>query len=215
MCKFASEYSSFLDDGLLVFEDRPSQPVVASFLGGDIGAKHDRTAFVDVALLQDGTYFVRDAAVLHKADYQHQLDVLKELHQKNKWSAGYIDANGIGGPIAEFANKQVSARIRGFTWTAQNKTKAYENVRALAFDRKLVFASHLKNVVKADVQNVSRIVSESGTVRYEAGRYSEGHSDVVSGIVLGVQAGRDNPVNFCGPQTYVRPSPLGGWHSRL
>ena len=51
MCKFASEYSSFLDDGLLVFEDRPSQPVVASFLGGDIGAKHDRTAFVDVALL--------------------------------------------------------------------------------------------------------------------------------------------------------------------
>ena len=85
----------------------------------------------------------------------------------------------------------------------------------MAFDRKLVFASHLKSMVKADVQNVSRIVSESGTVRYEAGRDSEGHSDVVSGIVLGVQAGRDNPVNICAPIPFTRASALGGWSSRL
>lgn len=49
--------------------------------------------------------------------------------------------------LAETATKQVSAKIRGYTWTGTNKTPAYEALRALVFDSKIRFASHLKKLV--------------------------------------------------------------------
>ena len=100
--------------------------------------------------LDDESFFVDDIAVMHKAEYQQQLDVIKQLYQKNKWSSGYIDSVGIGNPIAEFASKQITARLKGFAWTAQNKPKAYEHLRSLIFDHKLVFSSHLKQLIVSD-----------------------------------------------------------------
>ena len=45
----------------------------------------------------------------------------------------------------------MSASIRGYTFTAPSKLAAYENFRALVFDRKLKFAEHLKKLVEEDV----------------------------------------------------------------
>lgn len=44
--------------------------------------------------------------------------MLKELYAKYSWTAGYIDENGIGSALAEFATKQVTAKVKGYTWTA-------------------------------------------------------------------------------------------------
>ena len=125
---------------------------------------------------------------MHKASYEHQLQILKEKHEKLHYRAGYIDQNGIGSALAEFANKQVSAKIKGFTWTATNKTSSYEDLRALVFNRKLKFAKHLEELIKQDFRNVHRVVSESGKVSYQAGRDENGHSDATSALVLAIQA---------------------------
>lgn len=196
MCVFSSEYSSFIDTTLLEFSEEPRAKVVASFMGADIGSTGDRTAIADIAELEDGSYFVRDVTVLHKAEYRDQLETMKALYEKNGWSSGLIDANGIGNPIAEFANKNISARITGFTWTASNKTPSYENTRSLVFDRKLVFSEHLRQLVVSDFQNVSRIVTEAGVVKYVAGRDANGHSDVTSAIVLGLLSAKKAPACF-------------------
>lgn len=111
----------------------------------------------------------------------------------NSYTAGFIDQNGIGSALAEFATKQVSSKLKGFTWTGSNKTPAYEHLRAMCFDHKLKFASHLEDLVVNDFNNVHRVVSEAGRVTYEAGRNADGHSDFTSALVLALQAAAGTP----------------------
>ena len=198
-CKFMKEHSSFIDLQLLEFSEEPKAAKRAKFMGFDVGGNGDKSAIATVAELVDGTFFVEDIAMMHKAEYAHQLDVLKQLNEKHKWNAGYIDSVGIGNPIAEFANKQVSAKIKGFAWSASNKTKVYENARSLIFDRKLVFAEHLKSIIMSDFENISRIVNEAGQVKYAAGRNGNGHSDAASALFLALWAAHDNPASFAMP----------------
>lgn len=75
---------------------------------------------------------------------------VKQLHEREKFSSGYIDQNGIGSALAEFVTKQVSSRLRGFTWTGANKTPSYEAVRAAVFDHKLKFSSKYRNIIEED-----------------------------------------------------------------
>lgn len=119
---------------------------------------------------------------------------MRELYAKYNWNAGFIDENGIGSALAEFATKQVTAKVKGFTWTGANKTPAYEALRAKIFDLKIKFASHLRDLVVQDFSNVHRVVSEAGRVSYEAGRDSNGHSDFTSALVLALQAATSSPI---------------------
>lgn len=214
MCKFAADFSSLIDTNLLEFCE-PSEAVIGRWMGMDVGSTSDRTAVVTLAELADHTLYVEDIVMLYKASYEHQLEVLRQLHAKNAYLAGYIDANGIGSALSEFANKQVSARLRGFTWTGSNKTPAYEALRARCFDHKLKFAPHLKELIVSDFGNVHRIVSEAGRVTYEAGRNSDGHSDATSALVLAIQAAAGSPCTIALPVTHSYSSPFGPRVSRL
>lgn len=221
MCRFAADFSSLIDPNILTFDD-PTEKPVARWCGMDIGSRSDRTAIVTLAQLPDQTYFVEDVAILNKATYSDQLQILKDFHAKNNYVAGYIDQNGIGGPIAEFANTQITAKLKGFTWTGTNKTPAYEELRSKCFDHKLKFATRLKDMVVRDFQNVNRIVSESGKVSYEAGRNGDGHSDFTSALVLALQAALATPNQTGLPapnpiKSVFSPHPFGfgGVRSRL
>lgn len=193
LCRFDQEYSSMVDVGLLDFQEIDVRDDAPTWLGFDVGSTSDRSALVDLVQLPDKTYFVKDIVIMRKASYEHQLQVLKEKHQKARYQAGYIDANGIGSALAEYATKQVSAKIKGYTWTSGNKTPAYESLRALIFDRRLKFARHLKPLVVQDFSNVHRVVTESGKVSYQAGRNENGHSDATSALVLAIQAAVQHP----------------------
>ena len=61
-------------------------------------------------------------------------------------------------------------------------------------------------MARADVLNVSRIVTESGQVRYTAESNAEGHGDIISGIVLALQAWHDFPIQVSLPIPYARPT---------
>lgn len=72
MCEFAAEYSSLVDISLLDFIDAPegldSRP---HWLGFDVASSSDKSALVDLVELSDGTLFVREATMMHKASYEH------------------------------------------------------------------------------------------------------------------------------------------------
>ena len=211
-CKFADSWSQMIDLRLLDWYDELPAGANTAYLGMDVGSTSDRTALVTLKELL-GTFYVDDIVVMHKASYESQMSIVKQLHEREKYTSGYIDQNGIGSALAEFVSKQVSSRLRGFTWTGANKTPSYEALRAAVFDHKLKFNSKFRSIIEEDFQNVHRIVSETGKVQFEAGRSKQGHSDVTSAIVLALQAAKDNPVNLVEPQTYMRFSPLGQWHS--
>ena len=216
MCKFSKEYGAMLDADLLEFADIPNDiDALPHWLGMDVGSTSDRTAIVDLTQLKDGSYFVCDIAMLNKVSYESQLSILKQLNEKLKYKGGFIDANGIGSALSEFANKQVSAKIKPFIWTSANKTPAYEDLRAMVFDHKLKFASHLEQLVKQDIRNVHRLVNEAGKVSYTAGRDANGHSDATSAMVLAIQAAKQFPNQLATPQAYGRQSAFGGYDPRM
>lgn len=70
-------------------------------------------------------------------------------------------------------------------------------------------------MVKIDFQNVSRIVTENGKVKFVAQHNSQGHSDITSALVLALWAYHDNPASFAMPQTYMMPTAFGSYGSRL
>ena len=211
-CKFADSWSSMIDLKLLDWYDELPTGAKTAYLGMDVGSTSDRTALVTLKELL-GTFYVDDIVVMHKASYESQMSIVKQLHEREKYTSGYIDQNGIGSALAEFVSKQISSRLRGFTWTGANKTPSYEALRAAIFDHKLKFNSKFRSIIEEDFQNVHRIVSETGKVQFEAGRSKQGHSDVTSAIVLALQSAKDNPVNLVEPQSYMRFSSLGQWHS--
>ena len=214
-CKWLSDFGSFIDPQILVFADKPSCKVRSRHVGYDVGGTGDRTAIATIDELEDGTYFLEDIVVLHKTPYTEQLNILKALYEKNKWSSGYVDSQGIGNPIAEFASKQVSARIQGFAWSATNKTQVIEHCRSLILDRKLVLPVHLQELLVNDFKNIDKIVTEDGKVKYVAGRDQNGHSDAASALFLALWSAHENPTNFAMPQTYARQSPFGAWSSKF
>ena len=77
------------------------------------------------------------------------------------------------------------------------------------------FSRKFKQLIEDDFSNVSRIVSETGKVTYEAGHNRNGHSDVTSAIVLAMEGIRQHPASFALPQTYMRQSSFGSYGSRL
>ena len=216
MCQFSKEYGAMFDTDLLEFADIPDDiDALPHWLGVDVGSTSDRTALVDLAQLKDGSYFVCDIVMMNKASYESQLSIVRQKNDKLKYRGGFIDANGIGSALSEFANKQVSAKIRPFVWTSANKTPAYEDMRAMVFDHKLKFASHLEKLVKQDIRNVHRLVNEAGKVSYSAGRDANGHSDATSAMVLAIQAAKQFPNQLATPQAYGRQSAFGGYDPRM
>ena len=96
--------------------------------------------------------------------------------------------------LAEYVNKQVSPRIKPLSFTGANKTPMYEALRDLVFRQKVKFAKHLIERVKQDLQQVSRVVTASGEVRYQASRGTEGHADITSALVLCTEAFKKMPL---------------------
>ena len=206
-CVFQSSLDNMLDPELIEETDSIPENANGTWLGIDIGRQHDRTSIVAVKQLGDKLY-VDSIKTLHKCEYQKQLDEFaKHVQMQKGFVAGYIDAGGIGSAVAEFAGQKISPKLKPFIFTATSKTPAYELFRSKVMQRgQILFSPEAAKLARADVLNVSRIVTESGQVRYTAESNAEGHGDIISGIVLALQAWHDFPIQVSLPIPYARPT---------
>ena len=206
-CVFQSSLDNMLDPALIEETDSIPASCTGTWLGIDIGRQHDRTSIVAVKQLGDKLY-VDSIKALHRCEYQKQLDEFaKHVAMQKHFVAGYIDAGGIGSAVAEFASQKISSKLKPFIFTGSSKTPAYELFRSKVMQRgQILFSPEAAKLARADVLNVSRIVTESGQVRYTAESNDEGHGDIVSGIVLALQAWHDFPLQASLPIPYARAS---------
>lgn len=79
----------------------------------------------------------------------------------------------------------------------------HELLRSLIFEHRIIFSEKFKEILERDFRNVRRIVTEDGKVRYIAGRNEDGHSDIISAIVLAVEAWHQMPGNASTPYCYT------------
>lgn len=110
-------------------------------------------------------------------------------------TAGYVDEVGVGYGLAERINREISARIKGYSWNASNKTEAFELFKTDALSRKIGFPRKYEEIIKAELKMVSKIVTPDGKTKYTAARNALGHGDLVSGMILAHQAWRKMPLN--------------------
>ena len=206
-CVFQSSLDNMLDPELIEETDSIPENASGTWLGIDIGRQHDRTSIVAVKQVGDKLY-VDSIKTLHKCEYQKQLDEFaKHVQMQKGFVAGYIDAGGIGSAVAEFAGQKISPKLKPFVFTGTSKTPAYELFRSKVMQRgQILFSPEAAKLARADVLNVSRIVTESGQVRYTAESNAEGHGDIISGIVLALQAWHDFPIQVSLPIPYARPT---------
>ena len=163
----------------------------------------------------NGTMYVEEIIVLDNVEYSKQLEAVASLDKSKHFTGGYVDAGGIGSMLAEYVNRQVSQRIKPLSFTGANKTPMHEALRDLVFRQKVKFAKHIIERVRQDVQQVSRVVTASGEVRYQASRVTEGHADITSALVLCVEAFRKMPLSQALPVSAPAASRLGAWRARI
>ena len=65
MCVFSKEFGSFIDTDIIDFVDEIPNQQGGYYLGGDIGRKHYRTAFVILKSIEDNAY-VENVIILNK-----------------------------------------------------------------------------------------------------------------------------------------------------
>ena len=215
MCEFASGAGTAFPNEWLTdisYDELPSGGKY--YLGFDVARHNDFSALV-VCYAKDKDLYVVDIVKLKDTNYSEQLKVVQNLNNKYKFFAGFTDACGIGNMIAEEIQRSINPKIKGYTWNGNNKTILHDNLRTLIQNRNFHVYKELVELVKNDFANVRRYISSTGKISYSAPHSKDGHSDITSGIVLGLEAIRQNPVTFSNPQPGIYSSRLNSWHSRL
>ena len=213
-CSFADSSNDFLSPNLLQFYNDDVK-LEDYFIGVDWARSGDGTAIVALGRTKESKIYLLDLCTLHNVEYEKQINFVKEIFRKYNPKAMYGDAGGLGSPIMEELNKKVSTRIKPFNFTSANKTDAYEYLRKQVFDRSIFFKEDFRTQIVSDLSLIQQIISENGKISYVSRRANGSHGDIVSAVVLALQAIRDNPINASTPQTFQFPSAFGNWRSRL
>ena len=213
-CSFADSSNDFLSPSLLQFYNDDVK-FEDFFIGVDWARSGDGTAIVALGRTKESKIYLLDLCTLHNVEYEKQINFVKEIFRKYNPKAMYGDAGGLGSPIMEELSTKVSARIKPFNFTSTNKTDAYEYLRKQVFDRNIFFKEDFRTQIVSDLSLIQQIISENGKLSYVSRRANGSHGDIVSAIVLALQAIRDNPVNASTPQTFQFPSAFGSFRSRL
>lgn len=164
-------------------------------MGADWARSSDGTAIVVFGRTSSGKVKMVDMAVLHNIDYKRQIEVAKTMFLKWRPKAFYGDATGLGGPLMEQLNREVSPLIKPFVFNHQNKNKAYENFRRCVYDRRVSFKKEWKDQIVEDVLLVQQVISDDGGISYQARRSGSSHADLVSAIILALQAEKDSSMS--------------------
>lgn len=186
-CQFSKEVGAFIDFDLVQVSNGLAS--CGRWFGMDVGRKNDKSA---ITILQSNgdKIHVEDIIVLDNCSYAEQLATLKQLHKKHRFVGGLIDSGGIGSQLAEEAGL-ISPRFKGLQFTGTNKPELYEAIRSAVFTSKFTIAQHLHDRLKDDFAQVSRIVTKNGQVKYAASHTSQGHADMVSSLVLAIEASKE------------------------
>lgn len=207
LCEFASDaYDAFDIDKIKVFTDLPKEAKI-KYMGFDVARSRDFSAIATIADAGQKKYLL-DVKTMKNVPFAMQLDTVKELNNKQKWSSGFIDSCGMGAMMAESCTS-VNGRLKGLTWTGSNKTPLHNNLRQVIANEDFYVHKDIIDLVKNDMSNMRRVVSANGNVSYSAPHTKDGHSDITSSIVLALAAAHDMPASFSEPQVHSNYSSFG------
>ena len=204
MVQFASGSGTAFPSEWLINTDYTSLPNSNErWLGYDVARRRDYSVITICAYDRiSRDFYIEDIIRMKDKAYNEQLEMVRQLNKKYNIVGGYVDQVGVGSMIAEEIERTVNPRIKGFSWSANNKTELHDNLRSCIQNGNFKINPELKTMVISDFGNVRRYISNTGRISYSSPHTQDGHSDITSSIVLAYHSVHDNPVNFALPITH-------------
>lgn len=233
-CAFLDEATAWLSYELIsaceVPGPRTEPPSGPLFLGVDIGRHRDLTVLWQVEQVGD-VLWTREVRVLERAPFAVQREVLFSLLPSVRRAC--LDASGLGMQLAEEAQQRFgAARVEAVTFSGAVKEALAEGLRRRCEDRTVRIPDD--RAIREDLHSVKRLVTATGTARFDADRHDRSHADRFWALALACAACPDPPVGPIeyasatrsawrgpmrddrGPGPAARPSPasvFGGWRA--
>ena len=203
-------------------------PRYGCYIGMDIGRKHDLTVIWVLQRLGD-VYYTRLIKVLERTPFRDQLDILLDLIQRNRVVRCCIDSTGIGAMLAEEAQRKCGTYLVEPVQFSAPVKEELAMVMLQRFQDKQIRIPQSREV-REDLHKVSKVVSITGAVRYQAESDDEGHADRFWALALALHAGKtesgpfrmvlsgSNAVNgeragssFMRPRSHDQYAPRNAW----
>ena len=205
MCCFADKSATaYLDADELASKEIPEDNNITYYAGIDLGRKNDQTAIAIIGKVKQ-EYFLVDIKTMVDVPYQEQFDKILEIQNRYQAKKIFVDSSGLGGPIAEQLNK-VDKRFQPHQFTNPAKNRLFETFKDGVLSKKLFFSNKYINLLASELNLVSKVISDSGQVRYQQNRVGNSHADVLIATMLAYLAGYDSQASYSMPTTYKRVS---------
>jgi len=193
LCEFVDESTAYFPYELLLSNTGDSADSMldgaTNYIGIDIGRRNDRTAIVVLSQLNEGLT-VSKVEVLDRMEFAKQREVIRQVVQGYGIQGGGIDASGLGMQMAEELNQEF-AWLEPVSFTNAIKETIAVTVKRKFEERRLTIPND-KNLI-SDIHSIKRSVTQSGNIRFDAERTSQGHSDRFWALALAVYSAT-NPV---------------------
>lgn len=188
LCEFIDESVAFLPYPLLrsCVGDAPegSGP---SYIGVDIGRRHDRTTLVVLTLLGDRLY-TRRMEELKNQTFEVQRETIRQVIGECKILRGCVDATGLGMQLAEELQSEFGF-IEPVTFTNPAKEEIAVLTKRKFEAKEIQIPDDMKLI--SDCHAIKKTVTPSNNVRFDADRTSEGHADRFWALGLAIRAASD------------------------
>lgn len=196
-CEFVDEATSFMTYGLIrscqdprletaVDWDALSRREVEAYAGVDVGRFRDLTA-VWLWQRQGDTFITRGLITMENSSFGEQEAEIARLLGQRGLRRCCIDATGLGLQLSErLAERFGDHRVEGVIFTTALKSELAGELRVLA-ERGLLRIPADERIAD-DWHSITRMVTGSGHVRFDADRSSGGHADRFWAAALGIHA---------------------------
>lgn len=176
------------------------------YLGVDIGRKKDLTVLWYLERVGD-VLWTRGVVVLDRVPFREQFEVISAA--ATMCQRVCVDATGIGAMMGEELVRKHGGKVEACTFTNEFKGTIFNGLRR-KFDDRLVRVP-ISRAIREDLHAIQKLTSNSGTVRYQAPRSDDGHSDRATALALAVLAaeqrivtGRIIPSSFSGSRMTMK-----------
>lgn len=205
MCCFADKSATaYLDADELASKEIPEDNNITYYAGIDLGRKNDQTAIAIIGKVKN-EYFLADIKTMVDVPYQEQFDKILEIQNRYQAKKIFVDSSGLGGPIAEQLNK-VDKRFQPHQFTNPAKNRLFETFKDGILSKKLFISNKYVNLLASELNLVTKVISDSGQVRYQQNRVGNSHADVLIATMLAYLAGYESQASYSMPTTYKRVS---------
>lgn len=163
------------------------------YMGVDIGRRHDLTVLWIIARYKDGTSKTLAAIELEKADFDVQMEMIREYMIRGRLARCCIDYTGLGMQLCETLQKQF-VNIVPVTFTNTKKQVMAERLKVAIDGGTFTIpagenpeSDAVQDIVE-DFASIEKIITDAGNIRLEASRGQRTHGDYFWAATLALEA---------------------------